>query len=107
MSDEPFKRLIKDGNVAVVISGGFGAGWYTWNTEQPGLALDGDIAQAVLDKDVERAVKIAHERYGDFYDGGKDGLRVEWVPQGAAFEINECDGRESLRIIEMRDFMVA
>ena len=104
---ETFKRLVKDGKTAIVISPGYGAGWYTWNTESPGLALDGDIAQAVIDGDREKAVRIAHERYGDFYDGGSQGLRVEWVDQGKAFEITEYDGYEGLREIELGDFMVA
>lgn len=107
MADEKFKRLIREGKTAVVYSPGYGAGWYSWNSEHPGLALDGDIAQAVLDGDREQAIRIAHERYGDFYDGGGRDLEVEWVPQGSAFEITEYDGNEGVRIIELGDFMVA
>lgn len=103
----PFTKLVRDGKVGVLVSGGFGAGWYTWNTRHLGLAMDGEIAQAILDGDKPRALKIAHERYGNFYDDGIDGLEVKWVPQGAAFEITEYDGNESLRLIDMHDFIVA
>lgn len=99
MSEEKFKRLTKNGQTAVLISKGYGAGWSTWNGDDPGLALDGDIAQAILNKDKELALKIAHERYGDFYDGGIDGLCVEWIPSDMLFEIDEYDGKETLRLM--------
>ncbi len=107
MSEEKFKRLVKDGKTAVLVSHGFGAGWYTWNTEHLGMALDGDIAQAVLDGNPALAEKIAKERYGDPYTGGIDGLTVEWVPQGMKFEITEYDGSERLNIIDQTDYLVA
>lgn len=107
MSEEKFKRLTKNEQTAVLISKGYGAGWYSWNREYPGLALDGDIAQAVLDENPDLALKIAHERYGNFYDGGINGLCVEWVSTGTAFEITEYDGYEALRCMEKIGYLVA
>ena len=34
----PYEKYYdSDGNVAVLYSPGFGAGWYTWNTDYEGL----------------------------------------------------------------------
>jgi len=101
-------KIERDGNVAVLVSPGYGAGWSTWNSEhRETLCMDADIVQAVMDKDFAGAVSIAQKKCGDFYAGGIDGLMVEWVPKGSTFEIDEYDGSEHLRIIEEHDFMVA
>ena len=104
-----FERRYDDqGLVAVLISGGFGAGWSTWNSEhRETLLMDSEIVQAVLDKDIGKAVKIAKQKCGDFYEGGADDLTVEWVKKGAAFEIDEYDGSESLHVIGDHDYLVA
>lgn len=106
MTEEKFKRLVKDGKTAVLISPGFGAGWYSWNTEHPGMIFDVDIIQAVIDGDKHKACAIAIERY-DAYAGGGDRLVVQWVPQGMRFEITEYDGFESLTIIDQTEYLVA
>ena len=101
------EKLIKDGKVAVLVSPGFGAGWSTWNSEnREALAFDKDIAQAVLDGNMALAAKIGEDRY-EAYSGGVEDLVVEWVPQGAAFEIEEYDGSETLHVIGERRYMVA
>lgn len=102
------EKIERDGMVAVLVSHGFGAGWSTCNSEyRETLCMDAEIVQAVLDGDKAKAVKIAKQKCCDFYDGGIDGLTVEWVKKGAAFEIDEYDGSESLHIIGDHDYMVA
>lgn len=102
------EKLERDGKVAVLVSHGFGAGWSTWNSEhRETLCMDAEIVQAVLDADIARAVRIAKEKCGDFYEGGASGLEVHWVDKGAAFEIEEYDGSESLHVVGDRDYMVA
>lgn len=101
-------KIEKDGQVAVLVSLGFGAGWSTWNDEnRETLCMDAEIVQAVIDGDKEKAVAIAKQKCGDFYEGGIDGLSVEWVKKGAAFEIDEYDGSESLHVIGDHSYMVA
>lgn len=101
-------KIERDGMVAVLVSPGFGAGWSTWNSEhRETLCMDAEIVQAVLDKDIDKAVTIARQKCGDFYEGGAHDLTVKWVKKGAAFEIDECDGRESLHVIGGHDYLVA
>lgn len=106
--EKTMEKIERDGMVAVLVSHGFGAGWSTWNSEyRETLCMDSEIVQAVLDGDKAKAVKIAKQKCCDFYDGGIEGLTVEWVKKGAEFEIYECDGSESLHIIGDHDYMVA
>lgn len=101
-------KIERDGNIAVLVSYGFGAGWSTWNDEhRETLCMDAEIVQAVLDGDKAKAVEIAKQKCGDFYEGGIAGVTVEWVKKGAAFEIDEYDGSELLRVIGDRSYMVA
>lgn len=101
-------KIERDGKVAVLVSPGYGAGWSTQNTEHKEiLCMDAEIVQAVLDKDIDKAIKIAEGKCdGYFYEGGAHDLIVEWVPKGTAFEIQEYDGFEALRIYDSRQFMV-
>jgi len=103
------EKIERDGKIAVLVSPGFGAGWSTWaeQDQREALCMDSEIVQAVIDGDISKAVKIARKKCGDFYEGGAGDLVVDWVPKGAAFEINEYDGSESLHIIGDRKYLVA
>jgi hypothetical protein len=94
------KFLREDGHIAVLYAPGFGAGWWTWNTEYLGLLFDADIVQAVLDKDFDRIPWLVNNRYPGAYLGGMEDLEVGWVPSGGKFEIREYDGSESLRLAD-------
>lgn len=102
------EKIERDGMVAVLVSPGFGAGWSTWNSEhRETLCMDAEIARAVLDGDIDKAVAVAKQKCGDFYEGGARDLRVEWVKKGSAFEIDEYDGSESLHVIGCHEYLVA
>lgn len=95
------EKVIRDGKVAVIVSHGFGAGWYTWNEEHKELLFSPKIVQMIeqnrFDEITEDWVK---ENLGiDIYTGGSDGLKIHWLPIGTAFEVEEYDGSESLRTI--------
>lgn len=99
-------KLIKDGRVAVIVSGGFGAGWSTWGASES--CLDGELAQAILDKKpISEIEEIAEKNWPHQYQGGLFKAHVSWVNQGSAFEIEEYDGSESLHIIGERNYLVA
>lgn len=105
-------KVIVDGKVAVLVSGGYGGGWSTWSgdtLDQPNrsIAFEPKVVEMVLagEKDKNRAERKATldkikeymtETYPDYYTGGAEGLEVEWVSQGAKFHIEEYDGNESL-----------
>jgi hypothetical protein len=91
-------KLIIDGQVAVLVSHGYGAGWYSWDGDENAL-FDPVLAQALLDgKSMDELTRIASERYPDVYLGGLDGLTVHWVPVGQRFRIEEYDGSEGLML---------
>jgi hypothetical protein len=101
-------KVERDGLVAVLVSPGFGAGWSTLNSEhRETLCMDAEIVQAVLDGDIDKAIVIAKQKCGDFFEGGARDLTVEWVKKGAAFEIDEYDGSESLHVISDHNYLVA
>lgn len=102
-------KIEKDGKIGVLVSPGFGAGWSTWADDKyrETLCMDAEIVQAVLDGDIGAAVAIAKSKCADIYDGGASDLVVRWVEKGTAFEINDYDGNESLRLLDHADYMVA
>ena len=90
------EKIVRDGMVAVAVSGGFGAGWSTWNSISP---TDARFNQLFLDGNFDEVVRICDEE--DLgYAGGAHDVDIVWVPVGTRFVINEYDGSESLRTID-------
>jgi hypothetical protein len=103
MSEINLDKVIRDGKVAVLVSGGFGAGWYSWNTEYPQLLFHPKIVAMVEEnRQSEITEGWIKENLGidDVYCGGAEDLRIEWLPRGTAFRVNEYDGSESLETME-------
>jgi len=119
--------MIKDGKfykgdcVAVLVSAGHGAGWSTWahTEDQKRLAMfDPEVVQWILEGRPNNNLALADpmqrnsyftDKYGGdyFYDGGFDGLIVEWVEVGTKFIINEYDGYESIQTMSEVDWIEA
>lgn len=106
------KKVIENGKVAVIYSPGFGAGWYTWNMM---AKTEEDILQLIFDPTLVEYVRAMNspecsdknkyildiERYAqeiipEGYFGGASQLRIEWMPIGEEFQINEYEGSESI-----------
>lgn len=104
------EKVIRNGMVAVLVSYGYGAGWYSWHGEEA-LLYHPKLVELVESKQhhliTEELVKgiLNTEEYVCVL--GAKGLVVEWVKQGCAFEITEYDGSEDLRVIEECEFLVA
>jgi len=97
------EKVIKDGNVAVLISRGYGAGWYTWNQEHQELLFHPKLIEMVENnktKEITEEWIFENLDIPDIYCGGTDGLTIIWLPIGTAFKINEYDGNESLETFE-------
>lgn len=96
------KKVIRENKVAVLISKGFGAGWYTWNEEKPELLFSPEIVEMV---EQNRANEINEDWIKDnlgienAYCGGASSLKIHWLEVGTAFEVDEYDGAESLRTL--------
>lgn len=95
------EKVIKNGEVAVLISHGFGAGWYTWNPNEQ-LLFHPKLVEMV---DKGRAHEITQEWVSEnlgidgVYCGGVDNLEIHWLPIGTTFSINEYDGSEFIVLL--------
>ena len=97
----------RNGRVAVLVSRGYGAGWFSWNSKTPECLYHPEIVALVESlEDADWAVReetitpVAKRLFGeDFYAGGADGLTIQWLDPGTAFRIEEYDGAESLVIL--------
>jgi len=89
------KKVIKNNKVAVAISGGFGSGWSTWEDISP---FEPKIIK-MIEKGKQSEITedwCKKELKKDYYCGGVNNLRIEWLPIGTKFSINEYDGSESI-----------
>jgi len=106
------KVVNESGQVAVLYSPTYGAGWYTWNTQYPDMIFDPSVVHMVLDsKDekemMERVTVYASLKWPEAYLGGVDGLTVAWIPEGKQFRITEYDGNESIDLKDNDGWFVA
>lgn len=93
------------GEVAVLVSGGYGAGWSTWGGGgiESFLCMDKGLVELHLkgasEKEVREYIKIKTSR--DKYVGSAwEDIQIKWLPQGTAFIIEEYDGAESIRTLD-------
>ena len=102
---------MKDGKVGVLYSPGFGAGWSTWHhgsrEEKEFLLFDPELVGAVEAGNLTLVKKIVEEKMPDFYLGGLEKLKIEWVCLNSLFEIMEYDGSESIHYKEHEDWFMA
>jgi hypothetical protein len=99
-------RYIRDGEVAILYSPGYGAGWSTWNTDYPceELLFDPGLVSLILEwpglyDDPELMEKIevyTTLKWPKIYVGGLVQLTVGWLPVGTKFYIDETDGAEAI-----------
>ncbi len=91
------EKVVRNGKVAVLVSPGFGAGWYTWNREHPECLYDADVV-AWVEGGKEGPMPDLDDKYGwsGFFDGGGRDLIIYWIDQGEQFRVDEYDGSESL-----------
>ena len=104
-------RIVRDGtHVGVAYSPGYGAGFSTWNDVSPLnpfviVAILFDRADAIADaSDQEKADLLGDP---EAYMGGAHSLRIEWVPLGTAFRVDEYDGYESVETLPHAGFQEA
>jgi len=102
------KKLVRDGKVAVLVSAGFGAGWYTWH-HIPELLFDPDVVKMVeLDWPQDLIKAHCEKFYGNnHFFRGVDRLGIQWVPEGTKFRIDEYDGAETLVTQDQDEWIIA
>jgi hypothetical protein len=106
-------RLIRDQQVAVLYSPGYGAGWSTWcfdRQQQLQMIFDIQIAD-IVDQHAQdwynQAQAIAIVKYPQQFLDGLKNLKVSWLPVGTKFRIIEHDGDEQIEIEHNMDWIVA
>ena len=104
---KPINKLIRNGQVAVLYSPGFGAGWSTWNQEVPELVFEPVIVDFVEKEQWEELATYVTLKYPGLYDGGMRDLEIVWLDVGTEFRINEYDGSESVEVKEELLWIVA
>jgi len=101
------EKYVKAGRVAVLYSPDFGAGWYTWNKENPDMIFDPTMVHYVLEEKFAEAKAYAILKWPEAYIGTVEDLRVEWVLEGAEFRITEYDGNESVEFKDSAGWITA
>lgn len=104
------KYYNEKGEVGVLYSPGFGAGWSTWNSgEAEELIFDKTLVEMILEKKPQEEIeKYVEEKWGDdIYTGGLEGVCVKFLPKGTAFVIEEYDGSESIATRDSTNWHIA
>ena len=92
-------KVIRDGQVAVIYSPGYGAGWSTWAQEDDLSQLfDPQLVHLIEQAVQDEILAYCSLRWPDQYQGGARDLAVAWVPLGDHFRIHEYDGSERVEI---------
>lgn len=98
------------GDVAVIISPGYGAGFHTWN-DIPELCfcpviinhmLLGTLNSVINEEEFIQSINSYYGLEKDNYicTMGLFDAEIVWIPKGTAFLINEYDGSESINYIK-------
>lgn len=102
------EKVIRDGKVAVLISTGFGAGWYSWNTEYKELLFHPKLVEMVEQKKqklIDEEWCLKELGLSDVYCGGAEDLKIVWLEIGTPFFVSDYDGAEEL--VTINDFTEA
>jgi hypothetical protein len=94
-------KLIKDGQVAVAVSYGFGAGWSTWNDV---AADDSRFTTLFVEGKHDEAFELV-EKLDLGFGAGAHQVEIEWLDVGTEYMIEEYDGSELLVTKEDRGDM--
>lgn len=100
----------KNGDLAVLISPGYGGGWSTWCSESRKMLADARIIRFFLENygQGEKSsrdqgpMETFLESLGleDFTMVGFRNLEVQFVPKGSLFQVHEYDGSEYIVLFD-------
>ncbi len=114
-----YNKLVNERDeVAILISPGFGSGWYTCNAyrcnnnkEMEKLIKDSRVIRYAFDESYRANFDSIESFFeneiglSDLYFGGFDNVVVEFVPKHIAFRITEYDGAEGIEHFNPNLFM--
>ena len=92
------KHYNDQGYIGVIVSGGFGAGWSSWNySHKDFLTMDKTLVEMCLQQaTIEKVENYLESHDIDVYLGGWGQCHVLYIPPNTPFRIDEYDGSESL-----------
>lgn len=95
-------KVVRDGQVAVLYSPDYGAGWSTWAAQdiREAVLFDPAMVELVEAENWEELQVYVTLKYPDMFCGGLKDLQIEWIPEGTQFIVNEYDGNESIQTRE-------
>ena len=93
------------GDVAVIVSPGYGAGWYSWNTSYPDCVFDPDCVLDILNNNKNDLKTIAESKWDGYWS--VEDVEIVWIPKGTQFRIDEYDGFESIETSENLNWITA
>jgi hypothetical protein len=100
------EKLIRDGKVGVLISVGYGAGFYTWGAPLEAI-FSPTLISLIESEEYAEAEEFVKTNWEGVYTGGIDDLTVRWLPIGTKFIIEEFDGNESVVLYEDMNWITA
>ena len=100
------ERVIRDGQVAVLYSPEYGAGWYSCHQIEE-LVFDPSIVAWLEAEETDKILSYVTLKYPDAYVGGLKDLSILWLPEGTVFRVDEYDGNESIYLKEQERWITA
>ena len=100
------EKVIRNGQVGVLVSPDYGAGFLTWGAPHEAI-FNPTLIELVESKKLDEAIEFVETTWPGLYTGGVHNLRVFWVPEGKEFIIEEYDGYESLVLKEEYNWITA
>lgn len=110
MNDGVEKYINGDGEVAVLYSSAYGAGWSTWaHDHQEFMLFDKRLVEMVLADARHEIPSFVESLFPGEYvcTLGYDQLEIEWMLPGTAFTVEEYDGSESIRYADQTEYHFA
>ena len=105
------EKYVKDGQVAILITSNYGAGWSTWNNsdKKEYLLFDKALVELALKGSYEKLARMVLEHFPDDYVCvlGAGDLKVKFVPIGSQFIVSKYDGPESLEYLHNMETFTA
>lgn len=112
MMNNNVPKVVRDGQVAVIYSPSYGAGWSTWAPDElaPRLVFAPEVVKWIEDGktgDIEDLIKSMNLGVEYVAAVGLHDAIIKWVPVGTAFQIGEYDGSESFEPYHVENFFCA
>ena len=106
------KKLIRDSQVAVILSCDYGGGWYSWHGIEC-LLYDPNIVEVLEDNTISQFAAwewirpYAKALYPTQVFSGEERLAVVWIPIDSKFRVAEYDGKERIVLQSQENWLTA